>query len=404
MSALLAALRAPELVAQFQRQCGLVPLSPQRPEQPEQRRWPQGQADTQQAAGALPARPRARPLDAWSQQAGGDSNGAVTRTAIPQKKYKIENYFLYYLFLFAATLGQEVFYITFLPFCYWNIDPHVARRVINVWAVVMYIGQTSKDVLRWPRPPSPPVIKLEVRVDAEYGMPSTHAMAATAIPFTFLLATMNRYKYPFELALVFAVAICTLVSLSRIYTGMHTVLDVLCGIAITAVLVTVSYPLWDAIEAFQMKNHFAPVLALTLSFLLAINYPELDHWSTARGDTTNIVSAGGGATLATWINYQWHLIPDAVSAPPYEMPSLTTELICRMGARFVIGIVIVFFARQAIKSVALAFVCKLAGVSPDDKQARKLLWVEVPYKYITYTCLGVVGLALCPAVHRYLSL
>ncbi|XP_078281833.1 sphingosine-1-phosphate phosphatase 2-like isoform X4 [Rhinoraja longicauda] len=351
MSALLAALRAPELVAQFQRQCGLVPLSPQRPEQPEQRRWPQGQADTQQAAGALPARPRARPLDAWSQQAGGDSNGAVTRTA-----------------------------------------------------VVMYIGQTSKDVLRWPRPPSPPVIKLEVRVDAEYGMPSTHAMAATAIPFTFLLATMNRYKYPFELALVFAVAICTLVSLSRIYTGMHTVLDVLCGIAITAVLVTVSYPLWDAIEAFQMKNHFAPVLALTLSFLLAINYPELDHWSTARGDTTNIVSAGGGATLATWINYQWHLIPDAVSAPPYEMPSLTTELICRMGARFVIGIVIVFFARQAIKSVALAFVCKLAGVSPDDKQARKLLWVEVPYKYITYTCLGVVGLALCPAVHRYLSL
>lgn len=397
MSALLAALRAPELVAQFQRQCGLVPLSPQ--QRPEQRRWPQG--DTQAAAaGATPARPRG----AWSQQAGGDSNGAVTRTAIPQKKYKIENYFLYYLFLFAATLGQEVFYITFLPFCYWNIDPHVARRVINVWAVVMYIGQTSKDVLRWPRPPSPPVIKLEVRVDAEYGMPSTHAMAATAIPFTFLLATMNRYKYPFELALVFAVAICTLVSLSRIYTGMHTVLDVLCGIAITAVLVTISYPLWDAIEAFQMKNHFAPVLALTLSFLLAINYPELDHWSTARGDTTNIVSAGGGATLATWINYQWNLIPDAVSAPPYEMPSLTIELICRMGARFVIGIVIVFFARQAIKSVALAFVCKLAGVSPGDKQARKLLWVEVPYKYITYTCLGVVGLALCPAVHRYLSL
>ncbi|XP_067873319.1 sphingosine-1-phosphate phosphatase 2-like isoform X2 [Heterodontus francisci] len=270
--------------------------------------------------------------------------------------------------------------------------------------IVMYIGQASKDVLKWPRPPSPPVVKLEVRVDAEYGMPSTHAMAATAIPFTFLLATMNRYKYPCELGLLLALAICTLVSLSRIYTGMHTVLDVLCGVAITALLVAGSYPFWDAIETFQMKNSFAPLLALSLSFLVSIYYPELDHWSTARGDTTNIVSAGGGAALATWINHQWGLIPEPLSAPPYEIPSLSTGLICRMGARFAVGIVIVFFARQVIKSVALALVCRLAGVSPGDQDARKLLRVEVPYKYITYICLGVVGLAVCPAVHRYLSL
>ncbi|XP_048417730.1 sphingosine-1-phosphate phosphatase 2-like isoform X2 [Stegostoma tigrinum] len=270
--------------------------------------------------------------------------------------------------------------------------------------VVMYIGQASKDVLKWPRPPSPPVVKLEVRVDAEYGMPSTHAMAATAIPFTFLLATMDRYKYPFELGLLLALAICTLVSLSRIYTGMHTVLDVLCGIAITAVLVAFSYPFWDALENFQMRHRFAPILALSLSFLVSIYYPELDHWSTARGDTTNIVSAGGGAALATWINHQWSLLPETSAAPPYGIPALSAPLICRMGARFAIGIVIVFIARHLIKSVALTLVCRLAGVSPTDRESRKLLRVEVPYKYITYSCLGVVGLTVCPAVHRYLAL
>ncbi|XP_069774739.1 sphingosine-1-phosphate phosphatase 2-like isoform X2 [Narcine bancroftii] len=342
MTGLLSRLRGPELVAHFQRWCGLYPLSG---DNSAQRRFPE--ADSKSPHCLSGARSQAQ----WKEQVKTETNGAL----------------------------------------------------IGI-AVVMYIGQASKDVLRWPRPPSPPVVKLEVRVDAEYGMPSTHAMAASAIPFTFLLATMNRYKYPFELGLLFAVTICTLVSLSRIYTGMHTVLDVLCGIAITALLVTVSYPFWDAIENFQMKNRFAPLLALTLSFLLSINYPELDHWSTARGDTTNIVSAGGGAAIATWINYQWDLLPEPLSAPPYEIPLLSPELIGRMGARFTIGIVIVFFARQAIKSMALAFVCKLAGVSPGDQQARKLLWVEVPYKYITYSCLGVVGLALCPAVHRYLSL
>lgn len=58
----------------------------------------------------------------------------------------------------------------------------------------MYIGQVAKDILKWPRPFSPPVVKLEKRVIAEFGMPSTHAMAATAISFTLLLSTMDRYQ------------------------------------------------------------------------------------------------------------------------------------------------------------------------------------------------------------------
>lgn len=58
----------------------------------------------------------------------------------------------------------------------------------------MYIGQVSKDLLKWPRPLSPPVVKLETKTNAEYGMPSTHAMAATAISFTFVIASVNQYK------------------------------------------------------------------------------------------------------------------------------------------------------------------------------------------------------------------
>lgn len=63
-----------------------------------------------------------------------------------------------------------------------------------VLQLVMYIGQVAKDILKWPRPSSPPVVKLEKRVVAEYGMPSTHAMAATAISFTLLISTMDRYQ------------------------------------------------------------------------------------------------------------------------------------------------------------------------------------------------------------------
>jgi hypothetical protein len=58
----------------------------------------------------------------------------------------------------------------------------------------MYVGQVLKDLLKLPRPLSPPVVKLEMRVDAEYGLPSTHAMAATAIAFTLLLSATSRIQ------------------------------------------------------------------------------------------------------------------------------------------------------------------------------------------------------------------
>ncbi len=60
--------------------------------------------------------------------------------------------------------------------------------------VIMYVGQVMKDLLKLPRPVCPPVVKLETRVDAEYGLPSTHAMAATAISFTLLLSAPSRIQ------------------------------------------------------------------------------------------------------------------------------------------------------------------------------------------------------------------
>lgn len=68
--------------------------------------------------------------------------------------------------------------------------------------MVMYIGQLMKDLLKLPRPPSPPVVKLETRVDVEYGLPSTHAMAATAISFTVLLSAQSRFQVTSPRALI----------------------------------------------------------------------------------------------------------------------------------------------------------------------------------------------------------
>ena len=104
------------------------------------------------------------------------------------------NSFFHTLFLFGSTLGYEAFYITFFPFVFWNIDEYLARSTVFMWALIMYVGQSAKDVIQWPRPPCPPVFPIEKRFEFEYGMPSTHAMVGTLIPVCLVYFTYDRYQ------------------------------------------------------------------------------------------------------------------------------------------------------------------------------------------------------------------
>lgn len=57
--------------------------------------------------------------------------------------YLITIKFWYYFFLFGTYLGDEVFYASFIPFWFWNIDGAVGRRIVMVWTIVMYIGKLN---------------------------------------------------------------------------------------------------------------------------------------------------------------------------------------------------------------------------------------------------------------------
>ena len=99
------------------------------------------------------------------------------------------------LFRFGTELGNEIFFITFLPFWYWNIECYAARRVSIFWAIFMYLGQMTKDHIRLPRPSSPPVFRIDSDIyTEEYGMPSTHTMTGLGIPLAIFLLTSSRYQ------------------------------------------------------------------------------------------------------------------------------------------------------------------------------------------------------------------
>ena len=121
------------------------------------------------------------------------TNDNSESTSNEKLRYTVSNWFWYYLFGFGAFLGDDVFYFTFYPFWFYNLSPWVIRRVVLVWGLVMYVGQSCKEILRWPRP-GKPAVSIEGRYNKEFGMPSTHAMSGTLVPFTILAVTWDHYE------------------------------------------------------------------------------------------------------------------------------------------------------------------------------------------------------------------
>lgn len=204
-------LQEPEHVARFQRLCGVRELETRD-------RLRNGSScvshgDNQNGGGDGIRLRAAETETAREKRNNGVANGAAAREAVdgaqgstikPMRRnsltgdvgqeFVIENKLLFYLFTLGTELGNELFYICFFPCFMWNVDAVVSRRLVVVWVWVMYLGQCTKDVIRWPRPASPPVVKVEMFYNSEYSMPSTHAMSGTAIPVSLFLITYSRWE------------------------------------------------------------------------------------------------------------------------------------------------------------------------------------------------------------------
>ncbi|KAG7232942.1 hypothetical protein INR49_005794 [Caranx melampygus] len=322
------------------------------------------------------------------------------------QEFLIENRFLYYMFTFGTELGNELFYITFFPFVIWNLDAFVGRRLIMVWVWVMYLGQCTKDVIGWPRPASPPVVKVEMFYNSEYSMPSTHAMSGTAIPFSLFFMTYGRWEYPFTLGFSLALCWCLLVCVSRIYMGMHSVLDVIAGFLYSVFILLFFLPALDLVDGFNLTFRYAPLIIISLHLGLGLFSFTLDTWSTSRGDTAQILGTGAGVALASHVNHHLGLLPDATPDQlPLATPALSAALVGAAVLRLVGGVLVLVATRALMKAVTIPLVCRVFGVpSGDVRKARQHMEVELPYRYIVYGTVGFNVLFLVPLLFSYLQL
>lgn len=262
-------------------------------------------------------------------------------------------FLLHWFCVTGAALGNEGCFITLIPLMFFAWDMCTARRVVLIWTANYYLGQALKDLIALPRPRvSTLVARLETHYQAEYGMPSTHAMNAWCMPWFIVYLAWGRV-HPAWLPgmLLLAVAWTTATTMSRLYMGVHTPADLWVGSALGLVTLALGIALHDAVDAFLLHSPWVPLVLPPLALALVAIYPRPAHWVNSPGDSTIAVAAGTGVALSCWWQAPAHLA--ACEAPITPQPP--GEFLACLPL-YLAGLGIILLGRSLVKAVTLPLV------------------------------------------------
>ncbi|MCX6090477.1 MAG: phosphatase PAP2 family protein [Candidatus Atribacteria bacterium] len=125
------------------------------------------------------------------------------------------------LFHWVSFLGDEFFYFILLSFIYWCVDKKLGIRLSIVIFCSLYVNYTLKDFFHFPRPQGAGIRVMDFPEGESF--PSGHAQSGATV--SFFLARIFRKWWWYLLAGMITV----LISLARVYLGVHYPRDVVVG-------------------------------------------------------------------------------------------------------------------------------------------------------------------------------
>lgn len=200
----------------------------------------------------------------------------------------------------------------------------------------------------------------------------------------------------------------SVISLSRVYLGMHSILDILLGGVLTIVFLLMFLPATNYFEDFLLTNFMAPLFSVILPVILIIFFPLADVWTPTRGDTCSVAAVFTGVEFGAWFNYQLGWIKKFDDSYPlsFEFGEILMFL-----ARTVIGLAIValteFLGKMicwAMFSAAVKENQNVLKTSENSLENTKKNFVDLSSKFITYSVLGFNTISLIPKLFDLLKI
>ncbi len=204
-------------------------------------------------------------------------------------------------------LGDELFYILFMPAIYWCVSAWSGLRIGVMLLLSGGVNSIFKLALRGPRPSWISDKVTPVVHETSFGIPSGHAMNSISVWGWAAVEAKKKW------ATITCIALIVLISFSRLVMGVHFLSDVILGLILGGLLLLLFALTWRKIGAWLAKLDWKQqaVLAFISSLVfvaLAILAKRLGgewqmpaEWATRAsrdGEVVNPMSINGALTSA----------------------------------------------------------------------------------------------------------
>ena len=201
-----------------------------------------------------------------------------------------------FFFSLITHLGEETVFLAVAIFIFWCVNKREGYYVLITGLIGTVINQALKLTFRidrpWVKDPTFTIVESARAEATGFSFPSGHTQNVAG---TFGgIATFARHRWV-KICLFVLIA---LVSLSRMYLGVHTPYDVVASLLIASLLLFVLYPVFSDEERFHkaMPYVIGACAVLSLGLVIFVNLlPEADFTGEALGNLTSGMK--NGATL-----------------------------------------------------------------------------------------------------------
>ena len=181
---------------------------------------------------------------------------------------EIRNPVFDFLFLIITKMGEEVFFLAAAIFFFWCVNKREGYFVLITGLFGTVVNQAAKLAFRIPRPwvidPEFEVVGNAKEAATGYSFPSGHTQNVAGT-----LGSVAAYKPTWKRVLICTVFIL-LVAFSRMYLGVHTLLDVGVSLIFALGLILILRPVFTNDEKFEKFMPWVVVSGVLLSVALLV--------------------------------------------------------------------------------------------------------------------------------------
>lgn len=221
-------------------------------------------------------------------------------------------------FVYTSLVGSHSFFLIFLPISFWLVSARFSRGLVNVLAFGVYFSSAIKDAICVPRPYSPPVTRLVIGTfHLEYGFLSTHSTNCISVVLYCYLwlkevrltldpsSIMHSIGWEFGLS-IYAIAVVY----GRLYSGMHSIMDIIAGCLLGALVTMAQWVLFEPIETMMETGGIKVPITLLFAVLIMVTvHPQPLDDCPCFEDAIAFLAVVVGIFLARWMNLAFDMLP-----------------------------------------------------------------------------------------------